>query len=318
MKRREFLKKVVAGTIAAYAAPQLGGFAQAEEPPPPLIQRELGKTGRNLSIIGFGGIVVNGVPQEEANEAVRYAIERGVNYFDVAPSYGNAEERLGPALEPYRERVFLACKTNKRTKDEAATELQDSLKKLRTDVLDLYQLHALTTMEELETCFGAGGAMEAFLEGREKGQIKLIGFSAHSVAVALEAMERFNFDSILFPVNFVLYSQGDFGAQVVKRAQEKGVGRLALKAMARTHWARGAAHTHPKCWYQPISDLDEASLALRFTLSEAITAAIPPGDPALFRIALDLAAHFKPLTDGERTTLFQHAEGLTPIFKHPV
>jgi predicted aldo/keto reductase-like oxidoreductase len=316
MKRRDFIRKAAIGAVAAYAGPQLSGFAK-EGGQPPLMQRELGKTGRKLSIIGFGGIVVSGVPQEEANESVRHAIERGVNYFDVAPSYGDAEERLGPALEPYRDKVFLACKTNQRTKDEAAKELQASLEKLRTDYLDLYQLHALTTMEELETCFAPGGAMEVFLEAREKGRIKLIGFSAHSVEVALEAMERFAFDSILFPLNYVLYSQGNFGPQVVKKAQEKGVGRLALKAMAKTHWPEGAERNYKKCWYQPISNPQEAEPALRFTLSEPITAAIPPGEPALFRMALDLASRFRPFTPEEREKLLQRAEGLTPIFRHP-
>ena len=316
MKRRDFLKKAAVGAVAAYASPKLSGYA-ADGDQPPLMQRELGKTGRKLSIIGFGGIVVSGVPQEDANASVRYAVERGVNYFDVAPSYGDAEERLGPALEPYRKDVFLACKTNKRTKDEAAKELQESLRKLRTDYLDLYQLHALTTMEELETCFAPGGAMEVFLEARDKGQIKLIGFSAHSVEVALEAMERFAFDSILFPINYLLYSQGNFGPQVVQKAQEKGVGRLALKAMAKTHWAEGAERNYKKCWYEPISNREEAELGLRFTLSEPITAAIPPGEPTLFRMALDLASRFRPITAEERNALLQGAEGLTPIFKHP-
>ena len=314
MERREFIAKLAVGALATYTVPSLAGLAQGEQEFPGLKQRKLGNTGHRLSMIGFGGIVVSGIPQEEANETVKHAIERGVNYFDVAPTYGNAEERLGPALEPYREDVFLACKTQKRTAEGAAEELRQSLEHLRTDHLDLYQLHALTKMEDLETALGPGGAMEAFQEAREKDQVKFLGFSAHSVEVAMEALNRFDFDTILFPVNFVLYSQANFGPQVVKLAEEKGVARLALKAMARTRWAEGVERGYPKCWYEPVSDLEEADQALRFTLSESITAAIPPGDAGLFRMALDLASHYEPIKAEERQALLKGAEGLEPLF----
>ena len=278
-------------------------------------RRVLGKTGQELSIVGFGGIVVMNVEPAEASRLVAEAIDRGVNYFDVAPSYGNAEERLGPALAPYRDRAFLACKTGKRTKEEAAQELRQSLARMRTDHFDLYQLHALTSMEEMERALGPGGALEAFLEARDAGLIRHIGFSAHSVETALAAMDRFDFDSVLFPTNFVLYYQANFGPQVIERAQQKGVGRLALKAMARTPWAEGQPRTFSKTWYQPVADPEEAALALRFTLSQPITAAIPPGEAALFRIALDVAAQFRPLTPEETAELRRRASALQPIFR---
>ena len=278
-------------------------------------RRVLGKTGQELSIVGFGGIVVMNVEPAEASRLVAEAIDRGVNYFDVAPSYGNAEERLGPALAPYRGRAFLACKTGKRTKEEAAQELRQSLARMRTDHFDLYQLHALTSMEEMERALGPGGALEAFLEARDAGLIRHIGFSAHSVETALAAMDRFDFDSVLFPTNFVLYYQANFGPQVIERAQQQGVGRLALKAMARTPWAEGQPRTFSKTWYQPVADPEEAALALRFTLSQPITAAIPPGEAALFRIALDVAAQFRPLTPEETAELRRRASALQPIFR---
>ena len=271
-------------------------------------RRVLGKTGQELSIVGFGGIVVMNVEPAEASRLVAEAIDRGVNYFDVAPSYGNAEERLGPALAPYRGRAFLACKTGKRTKEEAAQELRQSLARMRTDHFDLYQLHALTSMEEMERALGPGGALEAFLEARDAGLIRHIGFSAHSVETALAAMDRFDFDSVLFPTNFVLYYQANFGPQVIERAQQQGVGRLALKA-------EGQPRTFSKTWYQPVADPEEAALALRFTLSQPITAAIPPGEAALFRIALDVAAQFRPLTPEETAELRRRASELQPIFR---
>ena len=278
-------------------------------------RRPLGRTGEELSIVGFGGIVVMNVEPEEASRLVAEAIDRGVNYFDVAPSYGNAEERLGPALAPYRDRAFLACKTGKRDKAEAARELRESLQRLQTDHFDLYQLHALTSMEEMEQALGPGGALEAFLEARDAGLIRYIGFSAHSVETALAAMDRFSFDSILFPTNYVLFYQANFGPQVVERAQQKGVGRLALKAMARTHWAEGQPRSFSKTWYEPVTDPVEAALALRFTLSQPITAAIPPGEAQLFRLALEIAEQFRPLAPGEAEELRRRAGSVQPIFR---
>jgi aryl-alcohol dehydrogenase-like predicted oxidoreductase len=279
-------------------------------------RRPLGRTGENLSIVGFGGILVMNVEPPEASRLVAEAVDRGVNYFDVAPSYGNAEERLGPALEPYRDQVFLACKTGKRTKAEAAAELRESLARLRTDHFDLYQLHAMTTWEDLETATGPGGALEAFVEAREQGLVRHLGFSAHSVEVALALMDRFDFASILFPTNWTEYFNAGFGPQVVERAAQKGVGRLALKAMARQKWPEGADRSQwPKCWYEPCSDPREASLALRFTLSQPITAAVPPGEPRIFSIALDTCEDFQPITDEEREELRQRALGLVPFFE---
>src|ERR1041385_3612666 len=164
--------------------------------------REYGTTSNRLSLIGFGGVVVMGMEQPDADRIVREAFDRGVNYFDVAPSYGDAEDRLGPAIEGIRDQIFLACKTGKRTRDEAAAELRQSLTNLRTNHLDLYQLHALSSIEEVETCFRPGGAMEAFLEARDAGLVRFLGFSAHSADAALDAMNRFRFDSVLFPFNY--------------------------------------------------------------------------------------------------------------------
>jgi predicted aldo/keto reductase-like oxidoreductase len=278
-------------------------------------RRVLGKTGEQLSIIGFGGIAVSGVEQSEADALVQEAIDRGVNYFDVAPSSGTGEGVLGPALEQFRKDVFLACKTTKRDKEGAATELEQSLKNLRTDHLDLYQLHAMTTEEDLQKAMGPGGAIETFVEARKKGLVRYIGFSAHSAEVALALMDRFDFDTILFPVNWVCYFNANFGPQVIAKAKEKGMGRLALKAMARTTRKKGEQKEYPKCWYRPVTDPEESILAVKFTLSEPVTAAVTPGDPRLLRRAMDIADEFQPLTDAERNELKKRAEGLDPIFK---
>jgi len=280
-----------------------------------LPKRLLGKTGQYLSIIGFGGILVAGVEQSEADAIVREAIDRGINYFDVAPTYGNAEEHLGPALEEFRKDVFLACKTTQRKKEGAIAELHESLRRLRTDHFDLYQLHSVNTKEDIEQIFAPGGAMEVFIEAREKGLTRYIGFSSHSVEAALELMDRFDFDTVLFPLNWVNFFNANFGPQVVAKAKSKNMGILALKAMARTQWAEGQKRTYSKCWYQPVTDPVESELAIRFTLSEPITAAVTPGHSDLFRRAVEVAGKFKPLSEAERAELRKRAEGLKPIFR---
>lgn len=277
-------------------------------------KRPYGKKGDKLSIIGLGGIVLARLPQKEADAIAREAFERGINYFDVAPTYWDAEERMGPAIKSFRDKIFLACKTTKRDAKGAQEELEASLHKLQTDHFDLYQLHGLSNMQELEQCFAPGGAMEVFLKAREQGKVRYIGFSAHSEEVALEAIKRFPFDSALFPFNFVALFKGNFGWELLKEAPKRGVTLLALKALAKTHWQEGAKRLD-KCWYEPITDPKMAELALRFTLSlPNITAAIPPGDENIFRMAIPLAERFRKITQREEQQLRAEAEKLTPIF----
>ncbi len=320
MERREFLRRgtVAAGSVVA------GGLLHGAEPDcecvnaPKLPRRAYGDTGERLSIIGFGGIVVAGVEQEHANRVVAEAVEKGVNYFDVAPTYGDAEIKLGPALEPYRKDVFLACKTTQRTREGAVAELKESLRRLRTDHFDLYQLHAITDVQkDVDAAFGPGGAMEIFLEAKKQGQVRYLGFSAHSEEAALAAMARYDFDSILFPFNFATFYEGDFGPRVMEAAKSRGVARLALKAMAKQKWSEGhpARANYPKCWYEPLTDRNEAKLGLYFTLSQSVTAAIPPGDESLFRLSLDLAMGFRPLSQKEKETLRQMAQSTNPVFR---
>jgi predicted aldo/keto reductase-like oxidoreductase len=266
--------------------------------------------------VGFAGIVVMDNSPSFADNIVSEAVDRGINYFDVAPTYGNAQERLGPALQPYRNQVFLACKEEDWTKDGSAKLLDESLRLLRTDHLDLYQFHALSKMSDLEQIFGPDGAIETFEAARKAGKVRFIGFSAHSVEVALAAMDRYAFDTILFPVNFVLFSQAKFGPQVLDKAQQKQMGIMALKGMAKTTWPESAKndHPHPKCWYEPAAFPHEAELGLRWTLSQPITAAIPPGDERYFRLGMDIGQNFQPITAMETQTLIAGAAGVNPLF----
>jgi len=254
---------------------------------------------------------------------VAEAVDRGINYFDVAPSYGNAEERLGPALAPHRGKVFLACKTGQRGGAEAEKELENSLKLMQTDHFDLYQLHAITKIaEDVEWVFQPGGVMERLVKAREAGKIRFLGFSAHSEEAARAAMERFAFDTILFPFNFSTWVNGRFGPGVLELAREHKMGVLALKAMALQQWPQGLKEEDRKwrkAWYEPLEKEADVELALRYTLHLPVTAALPPGHWELFRIAVDLAAAGRlkePLRESERERLIALAKG-KPIFEKP-
>ena len=277
--------------------------------------RPLGKTGERLSIIGFGGILVMNETMENARRIVGKAIERGINYFDVAPSYGDAEEKLGPALEPFRKDVFLACKTLERTREGAWKELTESLKRLRTDHVDLYQFHAITTHEDVEKIFAPNGAMEAFLKAKKEGLIRYMGFSAHDEEAALKMMEMSEFDTILFPLNWASWLKTGFGKKVVEKAEQKNMGILAIKALAKRKLREGEEKKWEKSWYQPVETFEEASLALRFTLSLPVTAAVTPGHEEFLDWACEIAENFKPLSDEEMELLkVRSSEIEEPIF----
>jgi aryl-alcohol dehydrogenase-like predicted oxidoreductase len=311
MERRDFLKQS-AFTAAAAASARLANAT----PTQPIAKRPLGRTGEHLSIIGFGGIVVMDEDPAQSKNIVAEAVDRGINYFDIAPSYGNAQERLGPALAPYRKNCFLACKTEGRTKDDSRKQLEESLRQLKTDHVDLYQFHALTKMTDLDKVLAPGGAMETMEAAKKEGKIRYIGFSVHSAETAVAAMDRYPFDTVLFPVNFVLFSQAKFGPQILAKAQEKKIGILALKAMAKTTWpaSEKKSHPEPKCWYQPAAYPKEAAMGLRWTLGHPITAALPPGDEKYFRLAMDVAQNYKPLEHHEEMALLSGAVGAEPIF----
>ncbi|MFW6106615.1 MAG: aldo/keto reductase [bacterium] len=220
MERRQFITGVsTAGLLSLLDSAYLSAkdsVRSGEGLNKPVPRRQYGRAKDMLSVIGFGGIVVKNVTPEDASDYVSEAVDRGINYFDVAPTYGNAQERLGPALEPYREKCFLACKTTKRDAEGAEKELNESLRVLRTDHFDLYQLHAITTLDDVEQAFAKGGAMETFLKAKQEGKVRYLGFSAHSELAAHAALERYDFDSILFPLSFPIWFKEGFGPSVHK------------------------------------------------------------------------------------------------------
>jgi aryl-alcohol dehydrogenase-like predicted oxidoreductase len=316
MKRRDFMKTSLGSMVASSILNSLQSASGSFKKMTTQLPQRPYNDNVNLSIIGFGGIVVVGMTQQEANAVVTSSYERGVNYFDVAPSYwdGEAEEKLGRALQSFRKNIFLACKTMERSAQGAENELHTSLKRIGTDYFDLYQFHAVTDMEEVEEIFADGGALETFVKAKSEGKIRHIGFSAHSERAALAMLDRFQFDSILFPINFVCYYQGKFGPRVIQKAKEKGTARLALKMLAYHPWPEGAEKKYAKCWYQPIEQQELALKALRFTLSEDITAAIPPGEEKFYLMALELAPQFTPLSAEEREEIERLTRNVPPLF----
>ena len=276
--------------------------------------RDLGNTKEKLSVIGFGGIVVMNESKKDASRFVSQAIDRGINYFDVAPEYGNAQEMMGPALKPFRKNVFLACKTLQRSAKEAQKELHDSLKKLKTDHFDLYQFHSVITEDEVSRITGPGGALEAFIKAKEKGLVRYLGFTAHTGEAALALMHTYDFTSVLFPINWVLWFKHDFGPLVLNMASQKGMGVLALKALAKRALEKGEINKWGKCWYVPEDNYEEASLGLRFTLSlEGVTAAVSPSHAELLWLACDIADNFTPITKEELSMLKEKSKGINTI-----
>jgi aryl-alcohol dehydrogenase-like predicted oxidoreductase len=309
MNRRKFL-----GAAAALTATAAYGW---EAPLP----RRRYKDGIDLSIIALGGIVVCGLSQEEASRRVAVAYDRGVNYFDCAPSYfnGEAETKLGVALRPYRSKVFLAEKTMHRDAKGAREELERSLQRFHTDHVDLYQFHAVSSMDDVDKILAAGGAAETFFAARKEGKVLHVGFSAHNAPAALRLMDALELDSVLFPVNVNAWENGGFGPQILAKAKEKGMARMALKALAFGKWPTGMKESdrkYPKCWYEPIEDHEMARLALRFTLNQEVTAAVPPGDERIFDMALELASAPLPeLSAAELTGLKTKIGSLEPVFR---
>jgi predicted aldo/keto reductase-like oxidoreductase len=318
MKRRDFIK------ATAIVAPAVGLFSNdlswisRVSVPGKIEKRSLGKTGEMLSVIGFGGIVVMNATAEDASKAVKTAIDAGVSYFDVAPSYGDAELKLGAALEPYRKNVFLSCKTESLTREDSRKELEQSLKNLRTDHFDLYQLHAITKLADVKKILGKGGAIETFLEARKEGKVRFLGFSAHSAEAAMALMQGFDFDTIMFHINFKTWYKGNYGPQVLGMAQEKKMGIIALKSMANGPWPEHVDHKgYEKCWYEPLKTEEDIKMGLRFTLSHPVTTLIPPGNEKLFMTALRLAPDLKPLEKNAIEAIKAKAQTGEPLFRFP-
>ncbi len=333
MERRVFLKTVAVGAgvagQSAYIHQPAAALAIADNVAG-MPYRALGRTGRKISIVGYPGFALreNHDDPKVYTQSIRKALENGVNYFDVAPAYANTkcESRMGTAMasigEFKRDSVFLACKTKQRTKDLARQELESSLKRLKTDYFDLYQLHCLIDpVKDVEAAFGNNGVMEAILKAKEAGKIRHIGFSAHTTVAALAALRKFRFDTVMFPINFVELFRFGFGKQVLELAAEQGAAVLAIKPMSAGDWPAEFKGKHRnrrprQWWYRTLEKQEEIDLAMRFTLSQkAVVAGLPPAWLDLAEKGQDAGKKYHAITDAEVARLRKMADKAHSVFK---
>jgi len=281
-------------------------------------KRRLGRTEHLSTVVTFGAAALWQVSQAEADKAVELALAHGVNHIDVAPSYGEAELRLGPWLAKYRQNFFLGCKTMERGQEGARAELHRSLERLQVDSFDLYQLHAVGDMAELDKALAPGGAIEAIVEAKEQGLVRFIGITGHghqAPAVHAEALRRFPFDTVLLPLNFVLWANEDYRRDfqaLLKLAAEKDVGLMVIKALAKRPW--GERERTYNTWYEPFDDQPSIERCVRFVLSQNITTLISSGDVRLIPMILQAAEHYRPLSTAEQAELVGTAGAFATIF----
>ena len=280
--------------------------------------RRFGRTGHMSTIAIFGGAAFWEISQKDADKVMEQVIEAGINHIDIAPSYGQAEERVGPWMPRERERFFLGCKTMERTKQGAWDEMQRSLKLLQTETFDLYQCHAITTMEELDLVTMKGGALEAFVEARQRGLIKHIGITGHGAdapKIYLEALKRFDFDSVLFPLNFVQMGNPEFRKNteaLIAECKAKDVGTMVIKTITKGPW--GEKQKTATTWYEPFEKADEIQRAVNFAMSYEVTGLCTAGDTRILPLVLKACENFKPLDTAEMDELIQSSQHYEPLF----
>jgi predicted aldo/keto reductase-like oxidoreductase len=280
--------------------------------------RRFGRTGHNSTVFIFGGAALWVANPADAENALQLIMDAGVNHLDIAPSYGKAEELIGPLLPPIRKNFFLGCKTLERTKEGAAAELRRSLEKLRVDSFDLYQIHSVTSMDTLDTVLRPGGTLDAILEARDEGLTKYIGITGHgndSPAVFLEALRRFDFDSILFPINFVQYAIPEYRRNTELLLQEcraRDVGTMIIKAVGKGVW-REQPRTHTT-WYVPFDDMEHIQAGVNFALSQDVTALCGAGDLQVLPMFLQACQNFTPMDANEQEQLIATAGAYESVF----
>jgi aryl-alcohol dehydrogenase-like predicted oxidoreductase len=279
-------------------------------------KRLLGRTGHKSTILAFGGAVFIGKPrQREVDALIEHAFDRGVNHIDVAPTYGDSELGFRRWIKEYRGNIFLACKTMKRTWKDAAVELRTSLDRLQADHFDLYQLHQVDKPDELEATLGPDGAIQAILEAKKDGLVKFVGITSHRSIIIAEALKRFDFDTILLPVNCVLRAhlepENDYGP-VLALAKKRNVGVIAMKAIAKGPWPEGKKPFNT--WYQPFETQEDVDEALWFALSQDVATATTAGDLRLATMMIDAAERFRPMNEEEQLAVVSRATSYKPLF----
>jgi aryl-alcohol dehydrogenase-like predicted oxidoreductase len=277
-----------------------------------------GNTGHNSSRVIFGAAALGAMSQDSADRLRDVLLEYGVNHIDTAAAYGDSELRIGPWMREYRQTFFLATKTGERTREGARDSLHRSLDRLRTDHVDLIQLHNLAEEQDWHQAMGSGGALEALVEARTQGLVRFIGVTGHGSQIAAmhqRSLERFTFDSVLFPYNFTMMSIAQYAADaeaLIAICTQKGVAMQTIKSAARRRWQNATA---PKrSWYEPLRARDAIRRAAHFVLSRPGLFLNSSSDATILRDILDAAG--EPAAEPSRTAMeadvAQHA--MEPLF----
>lgn len=280
--------------------------------------RRLGRTGHQSSVIIMGTAAFGRVTQDEADAAIDLALAHGVNHIDVAPSYGDAELRVGPWMPRIRKQIFLGSKTTRRTRQDAWDEMQNTLKRLQVDKVDLYQFHAITTFADLEAIFAPGGALEAFVEAKKQGLTTYLGITGHGLdapRIQMEALKRFDLDTVMFPLNFVLMANPVYRKDVeelLALCARRDVGVQCIKSICKAPWGERERRYRP--WYEPFDDLVMIKNSIRYTLSQPIAGAPCASDSRLWPTIFDAADRFVPMTAKEQAGLIAAAGDYTPLW----
>lgn len=285
-----------------------------------MLKRKIGRLDYEGSVVMFGAASLGGVAQEAADESIAYALAHGVNHFDTAASYGDAELRMGPAMERIRGDIFLATKTGERAKEKAKAEIYRSLERLRVDSVDLLQLHAVGTIDELDRCTERGGALEALIEAQEEGVVKAIGITGHGYEAPhthLEALKRFPFATVLLPLNYYMYSLPEYREAfdaLMDEAGRQNVAVRAIKAIAKGPWGEGHRRSYAT-WYEPFDRQELIDACVHFVLSfPGLAGFATAGDVGLFPKIVDAAERFGAMTDEEARRILDEVQDYASIF----
>jgi len=277
-----------------------------------------GRTGHESTRILFGAAAIGNVDQDEADQTMELIREHGINHIDTAASYGDAELRLGPWMETHRDEFFLATKTGERTRAEAYAEIGRSLERLRTDRLDLIQLHNLVDEDEWQTAFSSGGVLEAVVQARDEGLVRFIGVTGHGVTVAaqhLRSLQEYPFDSVLLPYNFPMSRNpsyiADFEALLALCAEHR-VAVQTIKAITRGPW--GDHKPTANTWYEPLTEQDAIDIAVSWVLGRDGVFLNTVGDVHILPKVIDAAERFTQRPNDEQMGELKAAFGLEPLF----
>jgi aryl-alcohol dehydrogenase-like predicted oxidoreductase len=277
-----------------------------------------GSTGHLSTRTLFGAAALARVPQDVADQTLELLLEYGVNHIDVAASYGDAELRIGPWMQRYRDRFFLATKTGERTRDGAAAQIRRSLERLRVDQVDLIQLHNLTDEEGWHTAMGPGGALEAALEAREQGLVRFIGVTGHGVqapGMHVRSLDRFRFDSVLAPYDYPMVQNPDYARDFDALAglcHARGVAVQTIKGITLGPWGeRERTHT---TWYEPLQRQEDIDLAVHWVLGRPGVFLNTVGDVSLLPRVLDAASRFAARPDDGAMRALMQRQSMAPLF----